>query len=76
MKKLKKIISEAALIIGISVGTMSALMIAISPFWWDLNNTTVCRMMLALTLICVAIYTAASLHDEFRLVVRVERRRK
>lgn len=76
MKKLKKVISEAALIIGISIGTMSALMIAISPIWWDLSNTIVCRMMLALTLTCVVIYTAASLHDEFRLIVRVERRRK
>lgn len=76
MKILKKIISEAAVILGCSVGAMSILMIVASPIWWPLDNMVIGRIMLYMILAFAVVFTAASLHDEFRLTVRIERRRK
>ena len=74
--KLKNALRETGLILFLAVGVMSLLMIAAAPFWWYLPTDTVAWLMLLITAVLAVIFAAASFHSEFRLIVRIERRRK
>lgn len=74
--KLRNALREIGLILFLAAGAMSALMIASAPFWWYLPTDTVAWMMLLITAVLAIIFAAASIHSEFRLIVRIERRQK
>lgn len=76
MKTVKKILREVGLILFLAAASASVLVIVSAPFWWYAPPILVSRILLCGLLAFIAIYTAASLHSEFRLVVRVERRTK
>lgn len=75
-KTLKKILREIGLVLYMAVGTTLVLMIASSPYWWDLPDGQTASIAVGLALVFTVIYGMASLHDDYKLVVRVERRRK
>lgn len=74
--KTKKILREIGLILFMALGALSGLSIATAPFWWYEPPAVVSRLALAVFLGFVVFFTAVSVHDDYELIVRVERRRK
>lgn len=74
--KIKRTLREIGLILFLGIGLATTGMIVSSPFWWDLTNAHIIRIWLGAILACIVMFAAASVHSEYRLVVRVERRVK
>lgn len=76
MKTVKKILREVGLILFFSASSASALGILSAPFWWYEPPIMVSQILLCNLLAFIVLFTAASLHSEYKLIVRVERRTK
>ena len=74
LRRTAKTIREIAAILFYSAGLTSVLAITTAAFWWHEPTGTVAAIFGWTYLAMAAILTLASLHSEFRLVVRVERR--
>ena len=71
-----KILREAWDVIAMTAASSMATTIAVSPIWWNEPTEFATRILLCSAIAFLAIYAAASLHSEYRLIVRIERRGK
>lgn len=76
MKNLKRVLREVGSILIAAAASASWMTILAAPFWWNEPPAMITRILFCAIIGFGVIYTAASLHSEFRLVVRVERRIK